>query len=186
MRAWSLSDLQIEFVFGQVDAALKAELQAFWSKYADAYRAEVKAFSAMNEANTMRLNPSHRPLSRQPGAIARSEAGDIVGLVLVTLREISGAPMLGTHAYFQRIYIVPEVRNLKLVNLLFKAFLNGFEKAAGSRDHRATALISVNNNHGLQTAFVRRYFARLDFRLLGGNKLGHEVWVKNLQTRFVF
>ena len=186
MRAWSLADPQVEFVFGRVDDALKAELQAFWAMYGDAYRAEMKASSAVGEGNNMLLNPSQRTLRRQPGAIARSEKGDIIGIVFVLLRKVSYELKLGTHAYFQRMYIVPEVRNLKLANRLFKAFLNGFERAAESRDYRAKALMSVNNNPALQTAYVRRYFARLGFRLLGGNKLGNEVWARKLKTLFVF
>jgi hypothetical protein len=147
---------------------------------------EMKAFSAMGEGNRVLINPSQRPLRRQPGAIARSEEGEIIGIVFLLLREISDETTLGTHAYYQRMYIAPEARNLKLVNRLFKAFLNGFEKAADSRDHRAKALTSVNNNPRLKIAYVRRYFARLGFSLLGDNKFGNEVWIKKLQTRFVF
>ena len=181
-----MADPQIDFVFGRVDDVLKGELQAFWSKHGNAYRMEMKAFAAMGEGNRMFINPSQRPLRRQPGAIARSEEGEIIGIVFLLLREISDELVPGTHAYYQRMYIVPEARNLKLVNRLFKAFLNGFEKAAESRDYRAKALMSINNNPGLRTAFVRRYFARLGFRLLGENKLGNEVWIKRLQTLFVF
>jgi hypothetical protein len=181
-----LVDPQIEFVFGRVDDALKAELQAFWAMHGDAYRAEMKAFSAEGEGNNMLTNSLHRPLRRQPGAIARSERGDITGIVFVFLREVSDETLLGTHVYFQRMYIVPEARSLKLVNRLFKAFLNGFERASESRDYRAKALMSVNNNPGLKIAYVRRYFVRLGFRLLGDNKLGNEVWTKELQTLFVF
>ena len=186
MRVWSLADPQIEFVFGRVDDALKAELQAFWSKHGNAFRMEMKAFSDMGEGNRMLLNPSQRPLRRQPGAIARSEGGEIIGIVFVFLREVSDELDLGTHAYFQRMYVVPEARNLMLVNQLYKGFLNGFEQASEQRDHRARALISVNNNTGLKIAYVRRYFARLGFRLLGENKLGNEVWTKKLQTLFIF
>ena len=186
MRVWSVADPQIEFIFRQVDNALKAELQAFWAKHGDTYRAELKAFAAMSPNNDLPLKPSKQPLRRQPGAIARSERGDITGIVFVFLREASDETTFGTHAYFQRMYIVPEARNLKLANQLFQAFLNGFEKATEHRDHRAKALMSVNNNPRLKTAYVRRYFARLGFRLLGDNKLGNEVWTKELQTRFVF
>jgi hypothetical protein len=186
MRAWSLANPQIEFVFGQVDDVLKAELQAFWAMHGDAYRAEMRVFSAVSEGVNMLLNPSQQPLRRQPGAIARSEGGDIIGIVFVFLREASDELMIGSHAYFQRMYIVPEERNLKLVNRLFKAFLNGFEQATEQRDYRAKDLMSVNNNPGFKAAYVRRYFARLGFRLLGDNKLGNEVWTKELQTLFVF
>ena len=186
MRAWRLADPQIQFVFGQVDDSLKAELQTFWAIQGDAYRAEMRSYSAVGESNNTLLNPSQRPLRRQPGAIARNERGEITGIVFVFLREASDETTYGTHAYFQRMYIVPEARNLKLANQLFQAFLNGFEKATEHRDHRAKALMSVNNNPRLKTAYVRRYFARLGFRLLGDNKFGNEVWTKELQTRFVF
>ena len=181
-----MADPQIEFVFRRVDDALKAELQAFWSKHGDAYRMEMNAFSAMGEANSMLLNQSQRPLRRQPGAIARSEGGEIIGIVFVLLCEVSDELAIGTHAYFQRIYIVPEARNLKLVNRLYNKFLNGFVRASEQRDHRAKVLMSVNNNPALQKAFIRRYFARLGFRLLGDNKLGNEVWTKKLKIVFVF
>jgi hypothetical protein len=186
MRVWSLADPQIEFVFGHVDDALKAELQAFWAMHGDAYRAEMKVFSAASEGVNILLNPSQQPLHRQPGAIARSEGGDIIGIVFVFLREVSDELMIGTHAYFQRMHIVPEARSLKLANQLFQAFLNGFEKATEHRDHRAKALISVNNNPRLKIAYVRRYFTRLGFRLLGDNKYGNEVWTIKLKTVFVF
>ena len=186
MRAWSLVEPQIEFVFGRVDDELKAELQAFWAMHGDTYRAEMKGYSAMGESNNILSNSLERPLRRQPGAIARSEGGEIIGIVFVLLCKASDETTFGTHAYFQRMYIVPEARNLKLANQLFQAFLNGFEKATEHRDHRAKALMSVNNNPRLKIACVRRYFARLGFRLLGDNKYGNEVWTKKLQTRFVF
>ena len=181
-----MADPQIEFVFGRVDDELKAELQAFWAMHGDAYRAEMKAFAAVSVNSDLPLKPSQRPLRRQPGAIARSEGGAIIGVAFVLLREAPDETTLGTHAYFQRMYIVPEARNLKLANQLFQAFLNGFEKATEHRDHRAKALMSVNNNPRLKISYVRRYFARLGFRLLGDNKLGNEVWTKELQTLFVF
>jgi hypothetical protein len=186
MSVCSVADPQIEFIFRQVDDALKNELQAFWAMHGDAYRTEMKASTAVGQVNNRFLNSSQPPLRRQPGAIARREGGDIIGIIFVFLREVSDETTLGTHAYFQRMYIVPEARNLKLANQLFQAFLNGFEKATEHRDHRAKALMSVNNNPKLKIAYVRRYFARLGFRLLGDNKFGNEVWTKKLQTRFFF
>jgi GNAT superfamily N-acetyltransferase len=186
MRAWNLADPQIEFVFGRVDDSLRAELQTFWAKNTDDFRAEMNAIADFHGKISTPLAKLQRPLHRQPGAIARSGGGKIIGIVFVVLREVSDDTMLGTYAYFQRMYIAPKARNLKLANRLFTAFLNGFERAAESRDHRAKALMSINNNPGLQTAYVRRYFVRLGFRLLGDNKFGNEVWTKKLQTRFVF
>ena len=186
MGAWNLADPQIEFVFGRVDDALKVELQAFWGKHGDSFWAEMEAFAAVRLNGDLALNPSPRPLRRQPGAIARGAGGEIVAVLFVLLREVSGKPILGTHAYYQRIYVIPTARSLRLVNRLFKAFLAGFENATERRDPRAKALMSVHDNPGLKMAYVRAYFARLGFRLLGENKFGNEVWTKKLQTRFVF
>jgi hypothetical protein len=181
-----LADPQIEFVFGCVDDSLRAELKTFWTKNTDDFGAEMRTISDFNGKVSTPLARSQRPLHRQPGAIARSEGGEIVGVLFVLLREVSDELMLGTHAYFQRVYIAPPARSLKLVNQLFRAFINNFEKAAERRDHRAKALMSVNNNPRLHTAYVRRYFARLGFRMIGSNRLGGEVWVRKLQTRFIF
>ena len=91
------------------------------------------------------------------------------------------------------MYITPIARHLtinlsyqRLANQLFKAFLEGFDREVEKRDHRAKVLLSENINPGLQRASMRRYFSRLGFQLLGGNKLGGEVWCKKLETRFCF
>jgi hypothetical protein len=186
MGARSLADPQIEFVFGRVDDALKAELQAFWLKHRVAYQSEIKAFRVLSGSEFTPLSLRPRPLSHQPAAIARSNEGEIVGIVFVVLSELSPSLDLGSHAYFQRMYVLPSERRCKLTNRLFKMFLNGFDGDPRRRDHRAAVLISENINPGLQQAFMRRYFARLGFRMLGRNKLGGEVWIKELQTRFVF
>ena len=186
MGGWSLADPQIEFVFGRVDDALKAELQAFWLKHQGAFHSEIKAFRLLSDIEFTPLNPQPRPLSRQPAAIARSGEGEIIGIIFVVLRELEPSLGLGSHAYFQRMYVLPSERRSKLANRLFKTFLNGFDGDPRRRDCRAAVLIAENVNPGLQQAFMRRYFARLGFRMLGRNMLGGEVWAKKLQTRFVF
>ena len=186
MGGWSLADPQIEFVFGRVDDALKAELQAFWLKHQVAYQSEIKAFRVLSDSEFTPLSVQPRPPSRQPAAIARSTGGEIVGIIYVVLRELDPSLGFGSHAYFQRMYVLPSERRSKLANRLFKTFLNGFDSDPRRRDCRAAVLIAENVNPGLQQAFMRRYFARLGFRMLGRNKLGGEVWTKKLQIRFVF
>ena len=69
---------------------------------------------------------------------------------------------------------------------MFRLFLREFDSAVEWRDHRAEVLLAENVNPGLQEAFMRRYFARVGFRMLGTNQLGGEVWVRRLEVRFVF
>ena len=127
-----------------------------------------------------------RIISRQPAAISRDHSGAINGIVFVVLRELDDSLGLGSHAYFQRMYIIPTSRHPQLANQLYRAFLEGFDRAVEQRDYRAKVLLIENFNKSLQTALMRRYFARLGFQMLGGNQLGGEVWAKKLENRFCF
>ena len=188
-----MTEPRIEFVFGEVNNQLKVELKAFWSQHGKAYQEELNSFRAEFGNNQKRMVPLKKPISRQPAAISRDQSGAINGIVFVVLRELEDSLGLGTHAYFQQMYITPTARHLtinlsyqRLANQLFRAFLQGFDREVENRDHRAKILLAENINPGLQKASMRRYFARLGFQMLGGNRLGGEIWVRKLKTRFSF
>tara|TARA_B100000482_G_scaffold33509_1_gene21308 strand:- start:348 stop:911 length:564 start_codon:yes stop_codon:yes gene_type:complete len=186
-----LTDPRIEFVFGEVNDQLKRELRAFWSQYGNAYQEELRSFrvASRNSHGLKQMDLPKKPISRQPAAISRDQSGAINGIVFVVLRELEVSLELGTHAYFQRMYITPIARNAfqqRLANQLFRTFLQGFDREVEKRDHRAKVLLAENINPGLQKASMRRYFARLGFQMLGGNQLGGEIWVRRLKTHFSF
>ena len=193
MRVQNLTDPRIEFVFGEVNDQLKRELRVFWRQHGNAYQEEMKSFRAETANNQRSMDLLKKPISRQPAAISRDQSGEINGIVFVVLRELETSLGLGSHAYFQRMYITPIARHLtinlsyqRLANQLFKAFLEGFDREVEKRDHRAKVLLAENINPGLQKASMRRYFARLGFQMLGGNQLGGEIWVRKLKTHFSF
>lgn len=195
MRGRNLTELHIEFVFGQVNDQLKGELKAFWSQHGNAYQEELRSFrsaSSNSHGVVEQMDLLKKPISRQPAAISRGQSGEINGIVFVVLRELEDSLEFGSHAYFQRMYMLPEARSkvrgiaTPLANKLFEEFLIGFDHAVEKRDHRAKVLLSENINPGLQKASMRRYFSRLGFQMLGGNRLGGEVWCKKLETRFYF
>ena len=195
MRVQTLTEPRIEFVFGKVNDQLKRELRAFWSQHGNAYQEELRSFriASRNSDGLKQMDLLKKPISRQPAAISRDQTGAINGIVFVVLRELETSLELGSHAYFQRMYITPIARHLtinlsyqRLANQLFKAFLEGFDRDTEKRDHRAKVLLSENINPGLQKASMRRYFARLGFQMLGGNQLGGEIWVRKLKTHFSF
>ncbi|KZR73620.1 hypothetical protein [Prochlorococcus marinus] len=181
-----MTDLRVEFVFGEVNDQLKSELNAFWMQHGKRYQEELKSFRAAFDNNQKHMGPLKKPISRQPAAISRDQSGAIDGIVFVVLLEMETSLDLGSHAYFQRMYITPASRHPRLANQLFKAFLNGFDRDIEKRDHRAKVLLAENINPGLQKASMRRYFARLDFQMMGGNQLGGEIWVRKLKTQFSF
>ena len=195
MRVQNLTDPRIEFVFGEVNNQLKRELRAFWSQHGNAYQEELRSFriASRDSHGLEQMDLLKKPISRQPAAISRDQSGEINGIVFVVLRELETSLELGSHAYFQRMYITPTARHLtinlsyqRLANQLFRAFLEGFDREVEKRDHRAKVLLSENINPGLQKASMRRYFARLGFQMLGGNQLGGEIWVRKLKTHFSF
>ena len=182
-----MSDPRIEFVFGEVTDQLRSELKAFWKQHGQAYQEELRSFRIASGFYVVQhFGPLQRPLLRQPAAVSRDQSGVINGIMFVVLRELDDSLGLGSHAYFQRMYIVPESRHYGLTNRLFREFLQGFDREAERRDHRAKVLLAENINPGLQKAPMRRYFARLGFQMLGGNQLGGEIWVRRLTTHFSF
>ena len=181
-----MTDPRIKFVFGEVNNQLKRELRAFWSQHGKEYQEELKSFRATLSNNQKRMGLLKKPISRQPAAISRDQSGEINGIIFVVLRELEASRDLGSHAYFQRMYIIPGYRQPRLANQLFRTFLQGFDREVEKRDHRAKVLLAENINPGLQKASMRRYFARLGFQMLGGNQLGGEIWARKLKTHFSF
>ena len=182
-----MCEFSVEYVFGSVDKALAAELFDFWNLNQASYQAELKSFrSVRDSAGIEPLLIKQKVLKRQPGAIARDQEGSIIGVVFVVLRELESHLNLGSHAYFQRMYVLPQARSSRLANQLYKKFLEGFISSVELRDHRASTLMAENINLGLQKGSVRRYFARLGFKMLGSNQLGGEVWLLKLRNQFIF
>ena len=182
-----MCEFRVEFVFGIVDKALAAELIDFWNLNQVSYQAELRSFRSVRDSAGIEPHlGKQKVLNRQPGAIARNQEGSIIGVVFIVLRELEAHLNLGGHAYFQRMYVLPENRSFHLMNHLYKIFLQGFIDSPELRDHRAGILISENINPGLQRGAMRRYFAKLGFKMLGSNQLGGEVWLLKLRTQFVF
>ena len=183
-----MTEPRIEFVFGEVNGQLKRELRAFWSQHENAYQDELRSFriTSRDSNGLEQMDIIKKPILPQPVVISRDQSGAINAIVFVVLRELEPSLDLGSHAYFQRMYIIPKSRQPRLANQLFRTFLQGFDRAAEKRDHRAKVLLAENINPGLQKASMRRYFARLGFQMLGGNQLGGEIWARKLKTHFSF
>lgn len=182
-----MCEFSVEYVFGSVDKPLAAELIDFWNLNQAFYQAELKSFRSHGDLSEIEpLLIKQKVLKRQPGAIARNQEGSIIGVVFVVLRELEAHLNLGSHAYFQRMYVLPEARSSRLANQLYKKFLEGFIGSIQLRDHRASTLMAENINPGLHKGAMRRYFARLGFKMLGSNRLGGEVWLLKLRNQFIF
>ncbi|KGG33246.1 hypothetical protein EV14_1717 [Prochlorococcus sp. MIT 0703] len=63
--------------------------------------------------------------------------------------------------------------------------MDNFLAASVDRDHRCSYLISKNINPRLKNSFIRKYFIKLGFRMLGIDDDGFEVWCLPLKTTYV-
>ena len=111
-----MTDFRIEFVFGEMNNGLRDDLKAFWSQYGYVYQQELRSFriASRNSHGFEQIDLLKKPISRQPAAISRDQSGAINGIVFVVLRELETSLGLGSHAYFQRMYITPIARHLTI------------------------------------------------------------------------
>ena len=124
-----MADPRIEFVFGEVTDQLRSELKAFWKQHGQAYQEELRSFRLASGSHAgQHFDPLKKPLLRQPVAISRDQIGAINGVVFVVLRALESSLGLGSHAYFQRMYINPMSRNPQLANQLRTSSLGHFFK----------------------------------------------------------
>jgi len=111
-----LTEPRIEFVFGQVTDQLKDELNTFWKKNNNSYQEELRSFRSTLEKKSINMGPPKKTISRQAAAISRNKSGAIDGIMFVVLRELDDSLGLGSHAYFQRMYVTPESRHYCVTN----------------------------------------------------------------------
>ena len=176
----------IDYIFGAINDELKSELREFWDANRESYRSELGRFKESTAIATINQRSIIRPLSIQTAATSRDSLGRITGVVFVALRTLDPELHLGSHAYFQRMYVLPSHRTPRLSNQLYTTFLREFKSDNPSRDHRATHLLAENINPGLRQASMRRYFARHGFKIIGQNKAQSEIWAIELRTTFNF
>jgi len=176
----------VDYIFGAINDELKSELKEFWDTNLESYRSELRRFKESTTISTINQRSIIRPLRIQTAATSRDSQGRITGIVFVALRTLDSELQLGSHAYFQRMYVLPSHRTFNLSNQLYTIFLKEFQNDNPSRDYRASHLLSENVNPGLRHASMRRYFARHGFKMVGQNKVKSEIWAIELRTTFNF
>ncbi|KZR69411.1 hypothetical protein PMIT1313_01097 [Prochlorococcus marinus str. MIT 1313] len=181
--ALQMSDFVVQYIFGGVDNSLKKDIKCFWEDNISAYKLETNEHVVESKRTNSKAKVGP-PLRRQPAAIARNRSGEVVGIVVVVLRQLDSELNLGTHAYFQRMYVSKNSRSARLAYRLYQDFLQGFIAAKDSRDHRARYLMAENRNPRLRNSFIRKYFTKLGFRMLGSNDIDSEIWSLQLITSY--
>ena len=176
----------IDYIFGAIDDELKSELRQFWDANRESYQSELRRFKESTAISMVNQRSIIRPLRIHTAATSRDSLGQITGVVFVALRPLHPELQLGSHAYFQRMYTLPDHRSFHHMNRLYTTFLREFQNDNLNRDYRATHLLSENINPGLQHASMRRYFARHGFKMLGQNQAKSEIWGIGLKTTFNF
>ena len=176
----------VDYIFGASNDELKSELREFWDANRESYQSELRRFKESTTISTISQRSVIRPLRIQTAAISRDSLGRITGVVFVALQSLDPGLQLGSHAYLQRMYILPSHRTFRLYNQLYTIFFREFLNDNQNRDHRATHLLSENLNPGLRKASMRRRLARRGFKMIGQYKDQSEIWAIELRTTFNF
>ncbi len=175
---------EIKFVFKHDNQFLKGEIIDFWKANKDSYLDELRSyyhFKAIDDADEWAFSS---PTNSEVAAIARNNSNEIIGIAFVDLKEIDKSLSLGTHAYFQKVFVLSNYRSPKLTWRLFTCFVKGFSDAKSSRDFRAKSLVSENINPKMKNPYLRRCFSKLGYKMMGKNNFDGEIWYLPLKTSY--
>ena len=174
--------LVFSFVFSDLNTRVSDDFKHFWADHGEYFHEEINSYGTCQTEDFIDSPGLETPQNQKkpeilPAALARDYSGEIIGVVYVTLSEIDVSFLLGSHCYYQSMYIRKEFRNnnsFRIVHPLYQAFLKGFLSKNCQRDRRAKYLLSKNVNPALHRPASKRYLERIGFRTLGKHSAGFE------------
>ncbi len=189
-QAEDKNPLEFSFVFSGLNSGVSEDFKHFWAEHCDYFHEEINSYGTCHTEDFIDTPSLETPHNRNrpeilPAALARDCSGEIIGVVYVTFSEIDVSFLLGSHCYYQSMYIKKECRKtnlFRLVHPLYQTFLKGFLSEDCQRDCRAKYLLSKNVNPDLHKPASKRYFERVGFRTLGKHSDGFETWILPLET----
>lgn len=183
------SPLVFSFIFSDLNTGVPEDFQHFWAEHSESFHEDINSYGTCHTEDFIDNPGLETPHNRNrpeilPAALARDCSGEIIGVVYVTFSEIDVSLLLGSHCYYQSMYIKKEFRNnnlFRIVHPLYQTFLKGFLPENCQRDCRAKYLLSKNVNPDLHRPASKRYFERVGFRALGKHSDGFETWILPLE-----
>lgn len=166
----------IKFVFRRTPPTIRGALLEFWEKHRDDW-VQCTRPPQLRDRFTVQNGPGSRTLVilSNVACVAFNEANDVAGIAWIKIARMpidSEAPEL---IYFQRMYVAPEHRSVRLTRNMINAFHRNLVNSS-ERSPLVRYLIAENSNAKLKTSIGRRYFIRQGFQYVGVNSAMNEIW----------
>ena len=166
----------IKFIFRRTPPAIRGALVEFWEKHRDDWVASTRPPQLRNHF-IVENSPRSRSLAILSNAacVAFNDRNEIAGVAWIKIARmpvVSEEPEL---IYFQRMYVAPEHRSVKLTRKIISAF-HYYLLHSSERSPLVRYLLAENANPKLKTPIGRRHFIRQGFQYIGTNSFENEIW----------
>ena len=164
------------FIFRRVSPSMRENIMEFWEKHREDWISTTRQPETRNiftVQNTPRARSS--ALLQNAVCVAQANSGAIAGVAWIKVAMMPVDTNKPELIYFQRMYIAPEHRCVRVANQLINAFHHHLIRS-NQRSPLVKYLLAENANHKLKTPVGRRLFVRRGFKFIGFNSYGNEIW----------
>ena len=170
------TEYTINFIFKRVSPSMRENIMEFWEKHREDWISTTRQPETSNiftVQNTPRARSS--ALLQNAVCVAQSNSDAIAGVAWIKVAMMPVDTNKPELIYFQRMYIAPEHRCVRVANQLINAFHHHLIRS-NKRSPLVKYLLAENANLKLKTPVGRRLFVRRGFRFIGFNSYGNEIW----------
>ena len=164
------------FVFRRTPPDIRSALVDFWEKHRDDWTASTRPPNR-RDTFTVRNSPGSRSLAVLSNAacVGFTDTNTIAGVAWVKVAKMPVDADIPQLIYFQRMYVAPEHRSVRLTRTMINAFHRNLIQCS-DRSPLIKYLLAENANPKLKTPIGRRYFIRQGFYFVGVNSSRNEIW----------
>jgi len=170
------TEYTISFIFRRVSPSMRKNLIEFWEKHREDWISTTRQPESRNiftVPNTPRARSS--ALLQNAVCVAQANSDTIAGVAWIKVATMPVNRNQPELIYFQRMYIAPEHRCVRIANQLINAFHHHLIRS-NQRSPIVKYLLAENANPKLKTPVGRRLFIRRGFKFIGFNSYENEIW----------
>jgi hypothetical protein len=176
IRMNSTTEYTISFIFRRVSPSMRENIIEFWEEHREDWlsitrQPETRNIFTVQNTQTARSSA----LLQNAVCVAQANSGAIAGVAWIKVAMMPVDTNKSELIYFQRMYIAPEHRCVRLANQLINAFHHHLI-LSNQRSPLVKYLLAENTNPKLKTPVGRRLFIRRGFKFIGFNSYDNEIW----------
>jgi hypothetical protein len=170
------TEYTISFIFKRVSPSMRENIMGFWEEHREDWISITRQPETRN-IFTVQNTPTARSsaLLQNAVCVALANSDTIAGVTWIKVAMMPVDTNKPELIYFQRMYIAPEHRCVRVANRLINAFHHHLIRS-DQRSPLVKYLLAENANPKLKTPVGRRLFIRRGFKFIGFNSNENEIW----------